>query len=159
GLAVATWAAGRLFFPEPREEAPVWRLWLLIGVGLGLAGLSKYSAVLTAGGVVAFGLMSSKKRRWLLRPPPSVPGWVAFAMITPVIWWNAQHGWVSFEFQGARGIPSGLRPAQFLTMVLGQVAFLSPWIFAPLVAGLASAFRHRRDDRYLLLLWLSLPPI
>ena len=58
-------------------------------------------------------------------------------MITPVIVWNAQHGWASFEFQGARGVPSGeLRPAQFLTMVLGEVAFLSPWIFAPLVAGI-----------------------
>jgi hypothetical protein len=44
-------------------------------------------------------------------------------------------------------------------MVVGQVAFLSPWIFAPLVAGVASAFRQRRDDRYRLLLWLSLPPI
>ena len=59
-------------------------------------------------------------------------------MITPVLWWNAQHGWVSFEFQGGRGVPNGvLRPAQFLTMVLGEIAFLSPWIFVPLVAGFA----------------------
>ena len=81
-------------------------------------------------------------------------------MITPVVVWNARHGWASFEFQGARGVPSGgLRPAQFLTMVLGEIAFLSPWIFAILVAGVVSAFRRWRDDRYLLLLCLSLPPI
>ena len=81
-------------------------------------------------------------------------------MITPVILWNARHGWISFEFQGSRGVPDGgLRPAQFLTMVLGEIAFLSPWIFATLVAGVASAFRRRRDDRYLFLLCLCLPLI
>ena len=44
-------------------------------------------------------------------------------------------------------------------MVLGQIAFLSPWIFAPLAAGLTSAIRQRADERRLFLLWLSLPPI
>ena len=161
GLAVAAWAASRLFFPKPLdEEASAWLVWLLIGVGLGLAGLSKYSAVLTAGGLAAFVLLSPKQRRWLKHPAPYVSAGIALAMITPVILWNARHGWVSFEFQGERGAPSGaLRPAQFLTMVLGEVAFLSPWIFVPLVAGMMSAFRHWRDDRYLFLLCLSLPPI
>ena len=42
---------------------------------------------------------------------------------------------------------------------LGEIAFLSPWIFAILAAGVVSAFRRWRDDRYLFLLCLSLPPI
>ncbi len=161
GLAAAAWAASRVFFPEPRDnEASAWRFWLLAGVGLGLAGLSKYSAVLSAGGLAAFVLLSPRQRHWLKHPAPYVSAIVAFAMITPVILWNARHGWASFEFQGARGVPSGgLRPAQFLTMALGEIAFLSPWIFAILVAGVVSAFRRWRDDRYLLLLCLSLPPI
>ena len=160
GLAVVGWAATRLFFPEAQEEAPAWRLWLLIGVALGLAGLSKYSAVLTAGGLVAFVLLSPGRRHWLRHPAPYVAAAVAIATITPVIVWNARHGWASFEFQGGRGAPSGaLRPSQLLTMALGQVAFLTPWIFAPLVAGMTSAFRHWRDDRRMFLLCLSLPPI
>ncbi len=108
---------------------------------------------------MAFVALSPKQRRWLKHPAPYVAAAVALAMVTPVMVWNARHGWASFVFQGARGMPGGLRPAQFLTMVLGEIAFLSPWIFAPLVAGLMSAFRHRRDDRYLFLLCLSLPPI
>jgi 4-amino-4-deoxy-L-arabinose transferase-like glycosyltransferase len=160
GLATAAWAASRLFFSEGFEETSAWRFWLIVGVGLGLAGLSKYSAVLTAGGLAAFVLLSPRQRHWLKHPAPYVSAIVAFAMTTPVIWWNAHHGWASFEFQGARGVPSGgLRPTQLLTMVLGEVVFLSPWMFAPLVAGLASAFRRRRDERYLFLLCLSLPPI
>lgn len=160
GLAVATWAATRLFFHQRSDKASAWRLWLLIGVGLGLAGLSKYSAVLIAGGLAAFVALSPKQWRWLKHPAPYVSALLAVAMIMPVILWNARHGWISFEFQGVRGVPDGgLRPAQFLTMVIGEVAFLSPWIFAPLVAGLASAFRHWRDERYLFLLCLSLPTI
>jgi len=160
GLAVVAFAATRLFFPKPLDKPSAWQFWLLIGVGLGLAGLSKYSAVLIAGGLAAFVALSPKRRHWLKHPAPYVSAIVAFAMITPVILWNARHGWISFEFQAARGVPNGgLRPAQFLTMVVGEVAFLSPWLFAPLVAGLTSAFRHRRDERYLFLLCLSLPTI
>src|SRR5271167_3174589 len=160
GLALAAFAAARLFFARPQDEAPAWRLWLVVGVGLGLAGLSKYSAALTAGGLAAFVLISPNQRHWLKHPAPYAAAIVALAMISPVVVWNARHGWASFEFQGGRGVPGGgLRPAQFMTMVLGQIAFLSPWIFAPLVAGLASAWRQRADERRLFLLCLSLPPI
>jgi len=160
GLAVVAWAASRLFFSKPPDQALAWRYWILIGVGLGLAGLAKYSAVLPAAGLAAFVTLSSNQRHWLKHPAPYVSAIVAFAMIMPVIVWNAQHGWASFKFQGARGVPGGeLHPAQLLTMVVGEVAFLSPWIFAPLVAGIASAFRHWRDERRLFLLCLSLPAI
>ena len=160
GLALAALAAARLFFAEPRDNASAWRLWLVVGLGLGLAGLSKYSAVLTAGGLAAFVIVSPSQRHWLKHPAPYAAAIVALAIITPAFLWNAQHGWASFAFQGGRGLPQGgLRPAQFATMVLGQIAFLSPWIFAPLIAGLASAIHERADRRRLFLLWLSLPGI
>jgi 4-amino-4-deoxy-L-arabinose transferase-like glycosyltransferase len=159
-LAMAALAAARLFFAQPLDNRSAWRLWLVVGVGLGLAGLSKYSAVLTAGGLAAFVLISPNQRHWLKHPAPYAAAVLALAMITPVIVWNAEHGWASFEFQGGRGAPEGgLRPAQFITMVLGEIAFLSPWISAPLVAALASAFRQGADERRLFLLCLSLPPI
>ena len=160
GLALAASAAARLFFAQPQSDASVWRLWLAVGIGLGLAGLSKYSAVLSAGGLAAFAILSPNQRRWLRHPAPYIAAILALAMMTPVIVWNAQHGWASFEFQAGRGVPEGgLRPAQLATMALGQIAFLSPWIFAPLIAGLASAIRQRADERRLFLLCLSLPPI
>jgi 4-amino-4-deoxy-L-arabinose transferase-like glycosyltransferase len=160
GLAVVAWAASRLFLLEPPDRASAWRYWLLVGVGFGLAGLAKYSAALTAAGLAAFVVLSPKERCWLKHPAPYVSAIVTLAMITPVIVWNAQHHWASFEFQGGRGVPNGgLRPAQALTMVLGEVAFLSPWVFAPLVAGVASAFLQWRDERRLFLLCLSMPAI
>ena len=81
-------------------------------------------------------------------------------MIAPVVVWNARHGWVSFAFQGGRGAPAaGLKPAQLLVMALGQIAYLSPWLFAPLAMGLVDAWRKRADERRLFLLCLALPPV
>ena len=161
GLAVAASAASRVFLTKPPlDPGSAWRHWLVLGVGLGLAGLSKYSAVLTAAGLASFVLLSPKQRHWLKHPAPYVAVAVAIVIMTPAIVWNAQHGWASFEFQGARGVPSGeLRPAQFATMILGEIAFLSPWIFAPLVGGLVNAARRWQDERYRFLLCLSLPAI
>jgi Dolichyl-phosphate-mannose-protein mannosyltransferase len=160
GLALAAFAAARLFFAEPHDNAAAWRLWLVVGVGLGLAGLSKYSAVLSAGGLAAFVIVSPSQRHWLKHPAPYAAAILALAMVTPVIVWNTEHDWASFAFQGGRGVPDGrLHPVQLSIMAVGQIVFLSPWIFAPLVAGLASAFRQRADERRLFLLCLSLPPI
>ena len=160
GVAVAGWALSRLFFLSSPDRSSVWGLWLLAGVGLGVAGLSKYSAALSAAGLTAFVLMAPKQRRWLAHPAPYVAAAVALAMTAPVFVWNAEHGWASFQFQGARGAPGGgLRPIQVSAMALGEIAYLLPWIFGPLVAGLAAAWRRRADERRLFLLCLALPPI
>ncbi len=145
GLVVAAWAASLLFFPKPIEKASAWRFWPIVGLGLGLAGLSKYSAILTASGLVTFMLLSPEQRHWFKHPAPYVSAILACAMITPVLLWNAQHGWVSFEFQGDRGVPSGqLRPSQLATMALGEIFFLSPWIFvAPSPAWLTRSVLGR----------------
>ncbi len=160
GLALAAWSLARLFFATPRDRGPIWGLWLVAGVGLGLAGLSKYSAALGVAGLAAFILLAPRQRRWLARPAPYVAAAAALTMIAPVMLWNARHGWVSFGFQGGRGAPGGgLKPVQVLAMALGEIAYLSPWIFAPLLAGLAAAWRKRSDERRLFLVCLALPPI
>ena len=159
-LAAAAWALSRLFFTAPSDRAAVWRLWLVAGACMGLAGLSKYNAVVSAAGLAGFVAFAREQRRWFKHPAPYAAVVLAVAMITPVIVWNARHGWVSFEFQGTRGAPGrGLQPAQVAAMALGEVAYLSPWMFAPLVAALVSAWRRRQDERRLFLLCLSLPPI
>ena len=86
-------------------------------------------------GSLAF-VLAGAETASLARPTGALSrGAVALAMIAPVLVWNAQHGWVSFAFQGARGRPGGgLKPGQVLVMALGEIAYLWPWIFVPLVA-------------------------
>ena len=160
GLALAAYALARLFFDPCGEEGRVWRLWLLVGLGFGLAGLSKYIGALTALGVLAFLVISPAERRWFRHPAPYVAAALAALMLLPIFVWNARHGWASFAFQGSRGLASGaLKPLQVVRGALGQIAFLSPWMFVPLVAGLVAGMRRWRDGRRLFLVCLSFPPI
>ena len=82
-------------------------------------------------------------------------------MVSPVIVWNWRHGWVSLAFQGGRGAAAGSwRPAQVGAMLLGQIAYLTPWIFAPLAGALvAGARKGLQDERRLFLVCLAAPPI
>lgn len=135
GLAAAALALARLLF-RPTSPRAAWGLWLGAGFCFGIAGLSKYSAALPALGTVAFLALSPRHRRWFSHPAPYCGALLVLAMFTPVLLWNAEHGWVSFVFQGVRASPAGKwRPWQFLAMLLGEIAYLTPWIFAGL-AGL-----------------------
>jgi hypothetical protein len=151
-LAAAAIVFERLFF-APLEAGAKWRLWL--------AGLSKYSAIFFGVGLVAFIALSPRQRHWFAHPAPYLAALLSLAMIAPVIIWNEQNEWVSFAFQGVRGAPGAhWRPAQLGAMVLGQIAWLTPWIFIPLAgAWVAAARLARSDERRLFLLCLSLPPI
>jgi hypothetical protein len=159
GLAVAAWALSRLFFGAPLDRSGIWALWLVVGGGFSLAGLSKYIAALSVLGLLAFVVLSPRQRRWLVDPAPYVAAAIALSMIAPVIVWNAHHGWVSFGFQGGRAVPGGLKPAQLLVMTLGEIAFLLPWLAVALALALAAAWRARGDERRLFLLCLAVPPI
>ncbi len=142
------------------DTASPWRAWLLAGLWFGLAGLSKYNAILIALGLVAFIVASPRHRRWLAHPAPYLGALVALVILTPVLVWNARNGWVSFAFQTSRGLPqSGLHPVQVLAMMAGEAAFLSPWVVVPLVAALVGACRSPGRDADRLMLALSLPAI
>ena len=99
--------------------------WLALGVVLGLAGLSKYTAIVPALAVAVCVLRAHGVRVLASRGP-----WLAVAvgvlLVLPVALWNAQNGWISFAYQaehGAGGHWSGLHVARF---VLLQVLVYGP---------------------------------
>jgi 4-amino-4-deoxy-L-arabinose transferase-like glycosyltransferase len=159
-LAGAALALAKLVFDTPSPRS-AWGLWLMVGLWLGLAGLSKYSAAMLPLGLVAFLALSPRQRHWFAHPAPYVAALVALAIVSPVFIWNWRHGWVSFAFQGERGAAAGgWRPAQVGAMALGEIALLTPWLFVPLAAALAVAARRAfADEKRLLLVCLALPPI
>ena len=160
-LALAALALERLVVETPAERE-VWPLWLAAGAAFGLAGLSKYSAALTALGALAFLATDPKGRRWLLHPAPYFGAALAAAIVAPVFVWNADHGWASFRFQGGRGAPSdGLDPLAVLAMALGEVGYLLPWTCAGLVVAAAAGFTaaRRGNSGARLLICLAAPPI
>ena len=135
--------------------------WLAVGLFVGLATASKYTGVLLALGIGIWLLLAG--RHWLRRPEPYAGAVVALAVVAPVLWWNATHGWVSFLRQGVRiGVWSpGQAPQYLLELLGGQIAAATPLIFLFCVAGMGLALRsawRKRDPAWSLLAILSLLP-
>jgi 4-amino-4-deoxy-L-arabinose transferase-like glycosyltransferase len=137
-----------------------WHWWIGTGLCAGLALFSKYSAVLTIFGAFVFLLTNRPHRAWLRRPQPYLAGVLALLVFSPVIAWNATHGWASFAFQGDRATGLGFHPLAPLVVLGGEALFVLPWIWAPMMAVFIAAFRRGpRDWRSWLLVCLAAPPI
>ncbi len=126
-----------LLFEEPHK--PVLS-WLQAGVWLGLGLLSKYHAIFLVCGLGLFLLTSPRCRRLFFAPGPYLAVLVAAIIFAPVVIWNAEYGWVSFLFQGSRGMFSGFFPGRALANIAGQALWVLPWIWLPLVWAFADAF-------------------
>ena len=120
---------------QSAERAPtLW--WIAAGACAGLAMLSKYHGVFLLAGTGLFVITNERARRWLRRPGPDLGALISALVISPVLLWNAQHDWVSFRFQGARGGEHGLHLVPFLQNIGGQLGYLLPWIGIPLAVVL-----------------------
>lgn len=104
--------------------------WLLAGVTLGAALLSKYTAVLFGLGAFAVLVASPRGRRLLATPWPWLSAAIAVVCLAPVLVWNVENHWASFNFQSDRAFGTSIQPIGFIEIQFGQVLFLLPWIWA-----------------------------
>jgi hypothetical protein len=132
-LAAALVLARHFFAPQTSRRGALGD-WLLAGLWLGIAALSKYHALLFAIGLLVFLATSSSRRRELRHAGPWLGALLALLIATPVIVWNIEHDWISIAYQAGRGRVGGrLHPEYLLANVLGQAIWILPWIFVPLV--------------------------
>lgn len=117
--------------------------WVMTGVALGVALLSKYSAaILPVAVTIAFLLHPSLRKRFA-EPGPYVATVVAGVLFAPVVIWNWYYQWVSFAFQlshgftPARGSPLGRE----LELLGGQMGIASPILFVLMAMAVWAALR------------------
>ncbi|MEW6640096.1 MAG: glycosyltransferase family 39 protein [Pseudomonadota bacterium] len=103
--------------------------WLAVGLAVGAALLSKYTALLYGLSILIWLLAVPKLRRWLWSPWPYLGGVVAFAVFAPVILWNQQHQWVSFIKQLGRARVDGFTLRFVGEMIPTQFVFATPAVF------------------------------
>jgi Dolichyl-phosphate-mannose-protein mannosyltransferase len=129
------------------HPTPGWTVWLLLGMALGVAGLSKYHAALFGAGAIIFVLTDATARRTLARPQPYVAVAIAACCVAPVFIWNAAHDWASFRFQAGRAASQGSMITALLQNLAGQAGYILPWFWGTLVVllarGLRGGPRHR----------------
>lgn len=83
-----------------RSQWGVW--WLATGVALGLGMCAKYTTAFFAFAIIAWLLATPGRRHWIISPWAWCGATLALAVFSPVVVWNAAHGWASFIYQSGR---------------------------------------------------------
>ncbi len=133
--------------------------WYLAGLALGGAMLSKYTAALLGLGALLVLIIHRPWRRHLKTVHPYLAAVLALLLFSPVIVWNAQHNWVSFQFQ-IEGRFSGHLPRRysFIGFIGQELIIVTPLLFLAIGWIIARIVRRRRLPlRYLVALAFSLP--
>lgn len=133
--------------------------WVATGLCAGLALFSKYSAILTMSGALFYLLDSPRHRHWLARPQFYLAAALALAVFSPVLIWNAMHGWASFAFQGDRAEGLRFRPLVPFQTLAGEALFVLPWVWLPMMILFLNGFRRDVIWSQRLLVWLAAPPV
>ena len=116
--------------------------WLAVGAAVGLALLSKYTALFFGPAILIWLVSVPKLRRWLISLWPYLGGAVALAIFSPVILWNADHHWVSFIKQFGRARIEDFKPAFIAELIPTQVAFATPLVFILGARGLYALLKR-----------------
>ncbi|MBV9102077.1 MAG: glycosyltransferase family 39 protein [Candidatus Eremiobacteraeota bacterium] len=146
---LALWFAARAFRFGHTSD------FVLLGLALGGALMSRVFAVALVAGIVAFGVQQRQRASSprLLRRRIGLALVLAFLSFVPFLVWNAQHGWISFAFallHRHEESRSGFSLLRLVMLEVGAAVAYSPGIWA--LAILCAA-----RPRNALLAWSALP--
>jgi len=128
------------------------RLWLLLGVIMGMGLLNKAS-MLGFGAGLGVGLVLTPERRWLRTVWPWTAGVIALACLAPFVWWQWSHGWPFLEFN-RNAAPHKIGHVSPIAFVREQILAMNP-LAAPLViGGLVYCWASDRGRRYRTAAWV-----
>jgi hypothetical protein len=135
--------------------------WLLLGLFIGLATLSKVHGLFLWIGFGAYLIFNQTK---LLREP-----YLYFAIATtiicvsPILYWNFQNDFITYRFHSQRVMHTGIHLDDFLQQIIGEFLYQNPIVYLsvliPILKRKKLALQFQTTTVLRLLLWLSLPLI
>lgn len=130
-----------------KEENP--KLWLMLGVIIGLGLLNKISMGFFAIGLIA-AIILTKQRKHLTTKWPYIAGFIAIVLFLPYIIWNLMHDFAHLEFiRNATKFKYGsLSPLDFIS---GQFLLLNPLALPVWLAGLYYYFFNKEGQTFRLI--------
>jgi undecaprenyl-diphosphatase len=162
---VCCWALAWLCLSRIRERDG-WLAWYGAGMAFGVGLLSKYTMFMLVPCVVLWMVASPRLRPWFRRREPYEAAALGLLIFSPVVVWNARHGWYSLRHVLIQAGGGGERP--LLATLIGGPEFLatqfgvvSPLLFLWLVVAVCWAWREgtRRGRDDLLLLFFGSAPV
>jgi 4-amino-4-deoxy-L-arabinose transferase-like glycosyltransferase len=132
---LSLWAAAEAV----TRSRPNW--WLAVGLLAGAGLASKYTNAWFGIGLVLFLIGTTDGRRQFVRWQLWAGGLLALLVFAPVLWWNYQHGWQSFLFQGARVVSFEAEFGRLVSeFIVSQAAAMGPVLLLCALLGMGSFF-------------------
>ena len=143
--------------------------WILLGLFIGMATMSKVHGLFLWAGFGAFILFHHTKT--LKDKKLYLAVLITIICILPILYWNIQHDFITYRYHSKRVMHTGLNLDSFMQQILGEIIYQNPLVYIscliPLVQfkKLKSAFQIRdyqnaaAIESVWLLIWLSLPLI
>ncbi len=103
--------------------------WLAVGGAIGLGFCAKYTTAFFAIGILIWLIIVPERRKWLLSPWAWAGGLVSILVFSPVLLWNAHHGWESFVYQSGRLTNYNWTIKYLLELVGSNIILATPPIF------------------------------
>jgi len=118
---------------------------IFLGILLGLMGLTKYTSILLVPPLIIFFVLK-KRYDIIFSRYMFLAAFIALIFITPVIYWNVTHDFISFRYQGAHvfgSLASSFK--NFAESLAAQFGAYNPLLFIIAFYGFSRVLRTRDD--------------
>ena len=135
--------------------------WILLGLFIGLATLSKVHGLFLWAGLGAFILFH--QRESLKQHNLYIAFFVTVICVIPIIYWNIQNDFITYKYHSKRVMHVGISLDNFLQQFIGEMIYQNPLIYISALIALLNIKKVKKvannKAAINLLLWLSLPLI
>ena len=151
------WLTSLWAFSIALTRPTIWP-WCLAGLACGGAMLSKYTAVFIPAGVFLVLLLHKRYRKHFRSSGPYIACLIALICCTPVILWNAENHWASFQFQLVDRFDQSTFGWRYVgRFVFCQIVIVTPLFFVAVPGMMARTWRFRPHPRWIVTWAFSLP--
>ncbi len=123
----------------PTAYSKPFLLWIFLGVSVGLGLLTKYTMAFFYLCAFLYLITSVQMRRFLRTGIPYIALFVSVLVFSPVIIWNARHGWVTLRHTaGQAHVADGLTVSvkSFIEFIGSQFGVITPILFVMMMIAL-----------------------
>ena len=133
--------------------------WILLGLLIGLATLSKVHGLFLWAGFGAYLLFTKPKQ--LFSGSFLLAAIITLLCIAPIVYWNFIYDFITYRFHSERVTHTGIDISSFTTEIVGEVLYQNPLVYTLMLAAVIAfkkiTFQQKNSGRWLL--WMSIPLI
>ena len=127
------------YFDKLSTKQP--RFLLFFGLFAGFAMLSKYSGVFLWVGMALYILIFNRKQ--LKNPYLYLSLLISAICCTPILYWNIQNGFISFQFHGERVGGNSINFGTFGTEIAGEFFYNNPVVFILAIIAIIAVLKKK----------------